>query len=140
VLQHLDEIAERASSRGYARNLDVDKVAAMLRGGEIHNSSSSKPWVIVGIFVFIGLGVLRFSWYMYKTKRYPCGSGSQDPQEITTVMHKMNESENKLQVQTDEADPSGVGVDEAKSKEKEELEMVPTVFVRHGQRLDERQE
>jgi hypothetical protein len=54
-------------------------------------------------------------------------------------MHKMNESEHKLQVQTDEAGSSGVEVDEAKSQE-EELEMIPTVFVRHGQRLDERQE
>jgi hypothetical protein len=69
VLQHLDEIVERAASRGYARNLDVDKVAAMLRGGEIHNSSSSKPWVIAGIVVSIGLGVLCLGWCMYKGRQ-----------------------------------------------------------------------
>jgi hypothetical protein len=137
VLQHLDEIAERASSRGYTRNLDVDKVAAMLRGGEINHSSSSKFWVIIGIVVFIGLGVLCFGWYIYKTKHYPCGSGSRDPQENTTVMQEMNESENKLQVQTDDAGSSGLRLDETKAKEKEEIEMVPTLFVRPGLRVDE---
>jgi hypothetical protein len=73
VLQHLEEIIERASSRGYARNLDVDKLAAMLRDGEIHNSPSSKPWIIAGIVVSVGLGVLCLGWYMYKGKRCPCG-------------------------------------------------------------------
>jgi uncharacterized membrane protein len=33
VLHHLDEIVERACSRGYARNLDVDKIATMLGVG-----------------------------------------------------------------------------------------------------------
>jgi hypothetical protein len=138
VLKQLDGIAERASSRGYERSLDVDRVAAMLREGEIPHSSPSKLWVILGIVAFIGLGVLCFGWYIYKTKRSPCGKGSQDPQEITTVMHKMNESKNKLQLHPDEAGSSGVEVDETKSKE--ELEMIPTVFVRHGLQLDEHRE
>jgi hypothetical protein len=49
----------------------------------------------------------------------------------------MNESEKELQVQADDADPLGVEVDNAKSEEKEELQMIPTVFVRHSQRLAE---
>jgi phosphate/sulfate permease len=75
VLDHLDKIAERASSRGYARNLDVDKVAAMLRSGEIQTSLSSKLWIIICIVIFICLGFLCFGWYIYKTKRSPCGKG-----------------------------------------------------------------
>jgi hypothetical protein len=137
VLQHLDEIVERASSRGYARNLDVDQVAAMLQSGEIYNTYSSKPWVIDGIVLSIGLGALCLGWYMYKTKRYPCGKEPRDQHGTITVTHKMNESKNELQVQADVADPLGVKADKANPEGKEELQMVPTVVVRHGQRLDE---
>jgi hypothetical protein len=49
----------------------------------------------------------------------------------------MNGSGKELQVQADEANPLGVEVDKAKSEGKEELQMVTTVFVRHGQRLAE---
>jgi hypothetical protein len=140
LLQHLDEIVGRASSRAYARNLDVDKVAAMLRDGEKHNQPSGKPWIITGIVVLVGLGALCFSWCIYKGKRCPCGSKYSSPRDqngITTVVHKMNKCDKELQVQAGEAGTLGVEVNEAIPEEKERLQMVPTVFVRHGQRLAE---
>jgi hypothetical protein len=49
----------------------------------------------------------------------------------------MNESDKELQVQADEVDPMGVEVNETTPEGKEKLQMVLTVFVRHGQRLAE---
>jgi hypothetical protein len=65
VLQNLDGIIERATSRGYAGSLDVSKVNTVLRDGEGHHRPSRKSWVIGIIAVLVGFGIFWFVWYIY---------------------------------------------------------------------------
>lgn len=62
-LPHLDDIVERASSRGYTRGVDVSKVVTALRSREIYYQLPRGTWILAIVLAFAGHGILWFIWF-----------------------------------------------------------------------------
>ena len=124
-LQHLDDIVERATCRGYTQGLDVSKVVNALRSRGIDHSPSSGTWNL-GIVVLAGLGILRLIWFKSTSKYCPCILRT----ECTHVAsdQRLNEGNIGFQVEPGRSEENS----EVTSEEASRNQLQPTVFVQHG--------
>ena len=71
-LQHLDDIVERTTSRGYTQGLDVSKVVAALRSRKVYHPPPRRTWTLGVAIALAGLGTLWLIWFKSTTKYCPC--------------------------------------------------------------------
>jgi hypothetical protein len=131
-LQHLDDIVERATSRGYTQGLDVSKVVTALRSRGVHHSSSRKTWINGIVIAFAGLGILWLIWFKNANKYCPCILRPRRAR--MTSGQRLNENKVELQVNLERSEENPeVTPEQAPGNESQR-----TVFFRHGQLVADR--
>jgi hypothetical protein len=77
-LPHLNDIVERATSRGHTQGLDVDRVVTALRSETVYHSSTREIWILGIIVALAGLGILCIIWFKGTDKLLPSGTTTKE--------------------------------------------------------------